>query len=199
MIKTTGKSDLRSRADRRSRPASPAVGLPSGVGVGSGAGEVVPTSTRDTVASIPALTSGVATSTDVVVSLVDHAADGSLGRAAGASLVRLAFGFGIALPLGVLAGLGLAWTNKTLTDGSIAVIASSEPTTPPTIAINNSQTAITLSWPTAYTSFTLRGQTNPVTIGLRNNWGPVSGVVGNQVTIPINPANGCVFFQLFQQ
>jgi NitT/TauT family transport system permease protein len=45
---------------------------------------------------------------DVIGSLVDHAADGSLWRATSASLFRLFFGFGIALPLGVLSGLGLA-------------------------------------------------------------------------------------------
>lgn len=46
---------------------------------------------------------------DVLVSLVDHAADGSLWRAASASLARLFIGFGIALPAGILIGMGLAW------------------------------------------------------------------------------------------
>lgn len=46
---------------------------------------------------------------DVMASLVDHIANGSLWRAVSASLVRLFLGFGIALPLGVLIGLGLAW------------------------------------------------------------------------------------------
>lgn len=46
---------------------------------------------------------------DVLVSLADHAANGSLWRAASASLLRLFIGFGIALPVGVLVGLGLAW------------------------------------------------------------------------------------------
>jgi hypothetical protein len=98
-----------------------------------------------------------------------------------------------------LPGLGLAWTNKILIDGSIEVIASGEPPTPPTITVSNSPTSISLSWPPAYSSFALRGQTNPITVGLSTNWGLVPGVVGNQVTIPINPANGTVFFQLFQQ
>lgn len=96
------------------------------------------------------------------------------------------------------AGPGLAWTNRIAVDGSIEVIASGEPTDAPTLAFTSTRTSITLSWPTAYTSFVLRGQTN-ATSGLSNNWGPVSGVVGNQVTIPINPANRSVFFQLFQQ
>ena len=96
-------------------------------------------------------------------------------------------------------GSGLAWTNKILIDSSIEVISSGEPTTPPTISVSKSPTSISLSWPLGYTSFALRGQTNPITVGLSTNWGLVPGVVGNQVTIPINPANGTVFFQLFQQ
>jgi hypothetical protein len=96
-------------------------------------------------------------------------------------------------------GSGLAWTNKILIDGSIEVIASGEPTAPPTIAVSKTPTSISLSWPPAYTSFVLRGQTNSLTVGLSPNWGLVPGVVGNQVTIPINPGNGSVFFQLFQQ
>jgi len=96
-------------------------------------------------------------------------------------------------------GSGLAWLNKILIDGSIEVVASGEPMTPPTIAMTSSPTSLSLSWPTAYTSFALRGQTNSVTVGLSTNWGVVPGVVGNQITIPKNPANGAVFFQLFQQ
>jgi len=94
---------------------------------------------------------------------------------------------------------GLSWTNKTQIDGSIEVTATGEPVVPPTIAASYSPTSISLSWPTAYTSFTLRGQTNSVAAGLGNNWGPVPGVVGNQVTISINPANGSAFFQLIRQ
>jgi NitT/TauT family transport system permease protein len=48
---------------------------------------------------------------DVLASLGDHAANGSLWRAASASLVRLFIGFGISLPVGVLIGLGLAWSK----------------------------------------------------------------------------------------
>jgi hypothetical protein len=98
-------------------------------------------------------------------------------------------------------GSGLAWTNKIFVDGSIEVIpcACGEPTTPPTITMSTSPTSIGLSWPVSYTSFVLLGQTNPITIGLSSNWGAVPGVAGNAVTIPIDPANGTVFFRLFQQ
>jgi len=98
-------------------------------------------------------------------------------------------------------GSGLAWGNNIFVDGSIEVIGCGcgEPTTPPTLAISSSATSITLSWPSTYTSFALRGQTNPITVGLSTNWGLTPGVVGNQITLPLQPANSGVFFQLFQR
>jgi hypothetical protein len=96
-------------------------------------------------------------------------------------------------------GSGLGWANNILTDGSIEVVTTGEPTTPPTLSITKSVGGITLSWPTAYTSFALRGQTNSLAVGLTTHWVPVSGVVGNQITIPVDPAKDCVFFQLFQR
>jgi hypothetical protein len=93
-------------------------------------------------------------------------------------------------------GPGLTWTNNLLVDGSIEVIASGEPATPPTLTVATSPTSFTLSWPEAYTSYSLRGQTNPLSIGLTTNWARVLGVVGNQITIQRDPANGSVFFQL---
>src|SRR5262249_42479287 len=98
-------------------------------------------------------------------------------------------------------GSGLAWTNNLFVDGTITVIncGCGEPTTRPILTITSSPTSITLSWPQSYISFALRGQTNPLTIGLRTNWGVVPGVVGNQTTIPRSPDSGTMFFQLFQQ
>jgi len=96
-------------------------------------------------------------------------------------------------------GSGYVWVNKIFVDGSIEVASCgcSEPTTPPTLTISSSSTSVTVSWPVSYTSFVLRGQTN--SLGISNNWGgPVPGVAGNQVTLPINP-NSPVFFRLFQQ
>jgi hypothetical protein len=97
------------------------------------------------------------------------------------------------------AGLGLAWTNRVAVDGSIAVIASGEPTTPPTLSVSDSATAVTLSWPTTYTSFVLRGQTNASGSGFSLNWSLVPGVIANEITIQKNAANGSVFFELFHQ
>jgi hypothetical protein len=98
-------------------------------------------------------------------------------------------------------GSGLAWANNISIDGSIEVIACGcgEPTTPPTIVLSTTPTTITLSWPLSYTSFALRGQTNPLTVGLSTNWGLVPGVVGNQITIPRASLSSSAFFQLFQQ
>ncbi|HUS36715.1 MAG TPA: hypothetical protein VM680_15300 [Verrucomicrobiae bacterium] len=97
------------------------------------------------------------------------------------------------------AGAGLAFKNNLATDGTIEVIASGEPAERPQISIASSANAITISWPAAYTSYVLQGQTNSTSVGISSNWGPVSGAAGNQVTIPINPANGVAFFQLIQQ
>jgi hypothetical protein len=96
-------------------------------------------------------------------------------------------------------GPGLAWTNKFSLDGTIEVIGSGEPTMPPTLTVVHDATSFTLSWPPAYTSYSLRGQTNPPTIGLTTNWARVNGVVGNQITIPVNTDNGTVFFQLIKE
>jgi len=45
---------------------------------------------------------------DVIAALADHLSDGTMGRAISTSLLRLFFGFGIALPLGVMLGLSLS-------------------------------------------------------------------------------------------
>jgi hypothetical protein len=97
------------------------------------------------------------------------------------------------------AGPGVAFVNKLETDGTIEVVSSGEPAQPPQLAIASSANAITISWPAAYMSYVLRGQTNSTSTGISSNWGPVAGVAGNQVTIPINPANGVAIFQLIQQ
>jgi hypothetical protein len=94
-------------------------------------------------------------------------------------------------------GAGLAWVNKIFVDGSIEVAACgcAEPTTPPTLTITHTPTTATVSWPISYTTFALRAHTN----GLTGTWGLVPGVVANSVTVPIDPANQSVYFQLIQQ
>lgn len=96
-------------------------------------------------------------------------------------------------------GSGRGWVNKIHIDGSIEVVATGEPLTPPAITATYTAGTVNLSWPPTYTSFVLYRQTNPLTVGLRTNWELVPGVVGNQVVVSPDPANISVFFQLFQQ
>jgi glucose/arabinose dehydrogenase len=52
-----------------------------------------------------------------------------------------------------------------------------------------------LSWPVA--GGRLQAQTNTLAVGLGTNWGTVPGSTAtNHVVVPINPANGCVFYRL---
>ena len=56
---------------------------------------------------------------------------------------------------------------------------------------------IQLNWPTDHLGWRLETQTNPITAGLGTNWTTVPGSTGtNQVFMPINAANGSVFFRL---
>jgi autotransporter-associated beta strand protein len=95
-------------------------------------------------------------------------------------------------------GPSVIWTNKTAIDGTIEVLQA-EPTARPTLTNSLSSGGLKLSWDTAYTSYVLEGETNTVSVGLTTNsadWHPVPGVSGNQVTIPVDPANGSAFFRL---
>ena len=97
---------------------------------------------------------------------------------------------------------GLAWSNSIVsTSWNIEVIAT-EPAERPVLTNTVTGNQLALAWSTAYSSYVLQGQTNPTTVGLLTNsaaWGLVPGVSGNQVTLPIDPANGSVFFRLLHQ
>ncbi|HTV42868.1 MAG TPA: hypothetical protein VMF08_20045 [Candidatus Sulfotelmatobacter sp.] len=68
---------------------------------------------------------------------------------------------------------------------------------PTNIVFSASNNQLTLSWPTDHTGWTLQAQTNSVSVGINNNWISVSGSTAtNQVIIPINLTNGCVFYRL---
>jgi hypothetical protein len=54
-----------------------------------------------------------------------------------------------------------------------------------------------LTWPVAYGDWSLQAQTNAADAGLTATWTTVSGSGGtNRIFIPINPANGSVFYRL---
>ena len=56
---------------------------------------------------------------------------------------------------------------------------------------------LTLSWPADHLGWRLQAQTNNLTHGLGTNWIDVAGTaVTNQFSLPINPANGSVFYRL---
>jgi alpha-L-fucosidase len=77
--------------------------------------------------------------------------------------------------------------------------ASARPTSPtaPQISPTVSRGQLQFSWPADHTGWTLQAQTNSPGGGLGTNWVPVADSSGtNQMYIPINPANGSVFFRL---
>jgi len=75
--------------------------------------------------------------------------------------------------------------------------APSVNTTPTNITFAASSSQLALSWPVDHTGWRLQSQTNALSVGLRTNWTDVVGATAtNQVIIPINPANGSVFFRL---
>lgn len=56
---------------------------------------------------------------------------------------------------------------------------------------------VILTWPLDHTGWQLQVQTNAPGAGLATNWNAVAGsVLTNQFTMPIDPANGGVFFRL---
>ena len=88
--------------------------------------------------------------------------------------------------------------------GSLASVpVSARPTsaTAPRIAAafeaNTGQLA--LNWPADHTGWILQAQTNSPGSGLGTNWVTISGTDStNRIVLPVNPANGSVFFRLVQ-
>jgi autotransporter-associated beta strand protein len=92
---------------------------------------------------------------------------------------------------------GLGWDTSTLTsDGTLRIVATvNTGRTNITVVPGNGQ--VTLSWPQDHTGWRLQAQTNPVTVGLKSNWFDVPGsTTTNQIIMPVNPANGTVFYRL---
>ena len=92
--------------------------------------------------------------------------------------------------------MNLYWTNRLGVNGTIAVVAAVN-TAPTNLVCAVTGSALHLSWPADHVGWRLEVQTNSVALGLRTNWTTVNGSTAtNQVVIPINPGNGCVFFRL---
>jgi hypothetical protein len=105
-------------------------------------------------------------------------------------------GFLLALPANVSATLtndtGNSWIALNVT-----AVGSPVNTSPTTITNSVSGGNLTLSWPPDHTGWRLQVQTNTLSVGLYTNWVTVANsTTTNSVTIPINSANGAVFYRL---
>jgi hypothetical protein len=95
----------------------------------------------------------------------------------------------------------LVWNTNTLSsDGTLRIAnASSVNTTPTNIIAAVTGTQLDLSWPADHTGWRLQGQTNSIDTGIvpAGLWGEVPGsATTNHVIIPIDPANGAVFYRM---
>ena len=80
-----------------------------------------------------------------------------------------------------------------------SVPADGRPTSSAPVAMNATCASgwLQISWPTDHTGWQLQSQTNNLTNGLGTNWVNVAGSTQtNQMTDPLNSANGSVFFRL---
>ncbi len=97
-------------------------------------------------------------------------------------------------------GPGLVWnTNSLAIDGTLFVEASAVASNPTNItaAVNATGTELQLTWPGSHLGWTLQAQTNALNIGLNNNWFDVpASATTNQVVLPIDKAQGGVFYRL---
>jgi autotransporter-associated beta strand protein len=79
--------------------------------------------------------------------------------------------------------------------GTLAVVSYS--TTPTNIVAVLKGNTLDLSWPEDHTGWLLQAQTNSLSVGLGTNWSVWPGsATTNQVSIPVDAANGAVFFRL---
>jgi hypothetical protein len=94
----------------------------------------------------------------------------------------------------------ISWqTNYSATAFVLSVVAHIATNTTPTnlfISTLNSSN-IFLQWSGDHTGWSVQAQTNPVTAGIRSNWAAIAGTsLTNQFVLPIDKANGTVFFRM---
>jgi autotransporter-associated beta strand protein len=98
-----------------------------------------------------------------------------------------------------LPSFGLAWDTSTLaTDGTLRI--KQGPATNPTnitAVVVGGGSSLQIAWPSDHLGWSLQMQTNAAGAGLSTNWFIVPGSdTATQVVIPLNPANGSVFYRL---
>ena len=91
--------------------------------------------------------------------------------------------------LTITGGGGPGWINNLAVDGSI-VVGLPSPTL--NVALNGSN--LDFSW--TESGFKLQAQTNSLSVGISNNWGDYPGGGASPVSVPVDVANGTVFFRL---
>ncbi|MBC8095132.1 MAG: autotransporter-associated beta strand repeat-containing protein, partial [Akkermansiaceae bacterium] len=95
------------------------------------------------------------------------------------------------------AGVYNSTTSPTFLAGGGSLKVQTVATNPTNITAVVSGGQYQLSWPASHTGWRLQAQTNSLSVGLGTNWSTVAGsTTTNQVSVPINPANGTVFFRL---
>ncbi len=78
-----------------------------------------------------------------------------------------------------------------------AAVSSGVNTNPTNIVYSLTDNVLTLSWPADHTGWQLQMQTDSLSVGINTNWVNVAGSTStNRVVVPINPANGSVFYRL---
>jgi hypothetical protein len=89
-------------------------------------------------------------------------------------------------------------TNNLLeSSNSIEVNVRPSSTVPPQLGLKINATQFQFNWPTDHTGWELQSQTNSISLGLSTNWLTIPGTDStNQALVPLNPANGSVFFRL---
>ncbi len=91
------------------------------------------------------------------------------------------------------------WQNKLSVDGSILLLQGASPvnTNPTNLTFSVSGGKLNLGWPADHTGWRLQVQTNSLAVGLSTNWSTVAGSSStNQINVPLNSANGSIFYRL---
>lgn len=92
----------------------------------------------------------------------------------------------------------VTWDQSGLLSNGSVKVASAISTLPPQLGFSfSSGTNLLLSWPPDHTAWHLQAQTNAPGMGLGANWFGVAGSTAtNLLNIPVDPANGSVFYRL---
>ncbi len=87
----------------------------------------------------------------------------------------------------------LTQVGKQIVLANVAVVA----TTQPQVTATPGSSQLQLDWPATHTGWRLEAQTNALAVGISGTWFTVSGsTASNQMLLPVDSANGSVFYRL---